>query len=589
VVRRARQSYVHTLLMLGLAVVLTASPQRAPAADGLFAPRGGFTLEVPNQLRELLETHFQPPTAPLRDDTAVAAFVRRAQREIPELLATEGYFSPTVEVRQTAADAFSVIVTPGPRTLVGEVSIDFFGDIAGNDPERRRRVERLRAAWPLDPGQPFRTAAWEDAKAGLLARVARRDYRRADIVDSVAEVDPATGLARLSLAVDSGPPFRFGELSISGLRRYDEGLIREQAPFRPGDPYRQDLLLEYQTKLQNMPQFSSVTVTLDPDTARPDAAPVRVLLAEAKSQQLGFGAGYSTNTGKRGEINYRNYNFFSRPWTFGSSLRLEEKRQVLAAGIDTAPNAKGRHLAWNTRVEATDIQGLKTLHRVLGVGRVQTLGRVERRIGLDFQREDRRPEGGVQEANSALVLDWRWTRRKVDSPLMPRRGDIIDLRIGGASRQVISDRDFLRSHLRYQRWWAIGRRDVLSLRGEAGLTAATSRLGIPQDYLFRAGGAQSVRGYAYNSLGVREGAAVVGGRAMVTGSAEYTHWFQGNWGGAVFFDIGNATDDRHNLQLASGYGIGARWKSPAGPLGLDVAYGERTGTWRIHFAISVGF
>lgn len=587
--RPVRQSFVQTLLMLGLAVVLAASPQSVPAANGIFAPRSGVTLEAPADLKELLETHFQPPTAPLADDTAIASFVRRAQREIPELLATEGYFSPTVEVRRTSPDAFSVVVTPGPRTLVGEVSIDFFGDLAGDEPERRRRIEQLRGAWQLDPRQPFRNAAWEDAKAALLANVAQRDYRRAEIVDSVAEVDPATGLARLWLAVDSGPPFSFGELAISGLRRYEEGLIREQAPFRRGDPYRQDLLFAYQSKLQNMPQFSSVTVTLDPDTARPDAAPVRVLLAEAKPQQLGFGAGYSTNTGKRGEISYRNHNFFSRPWTFSSSLRLEEKRQVLAAGIDTAPDAKGRHLAWNTRVEATDIQGLETLRRVLGVARVQTLGRVERRIGIDFQREDRRPEGGVHETDRALVLDWRWTRRKVDNPLLPRRGDIVDLRIGGATRQVVSDRDFLRSQLRYQRWWAIGRRDVLTVRGEAGLTAATSRLGIPQDYLFRAGGAQSVRGYAYNSLGVREGAAVVGGRAMVTGSAEYTHWFRGNWGGAVFFDIGNATDDRHDLQLASGYGAGVRWRSPAGPLGLDVAYGERTGTWRIHFAISVGF
>ena len=80
----------------------------------------------------------------------------------------------------------------------------------------------------------------------------------------------------------------------------------------------------------------------------------------------------------------------------------------------------------------------------------------------------------------------------------------------------------MRTYLRYQHYFPIARRDVLSLRGEWGTTFAESSDGIPQDFLFRAGGSQSVRGYAFQSLGVTDGSATVGGRYLATLSAEYT-------------------------------------------------------------------
>lgn len=80
---------------------------------------------------------------------------------------------------------------------------------------------------------------------------------------------------------------------------------------------------------------------------------------------------------------------------------------------------------------------------------------------------------------------------------------------------------------------------------------AGSRFGIPQEYLFRAGGINSVRGYDFLSLGVHEGNAIVGGRTIATGTIEYTHWLIDQWGGAVFTDIGSAADSWKNsiLQL----------------------------------------
>ena len=116
-----------------------------------------------------------------------------------------------------------------------------------------------------------------------------------------------------------------------------------------------------------------------------------------------------------------------------------------------------------------------------------------------------------------------------------------------------------------------------------------AREGIPQDFLFRSGGAQSVRGYAYQSLGVSEGEATVGGRYLGTMSAEYVRWFDAQWGGAVFVDAGDAADSREDFDLRTGYGLGARWRSPAGPLAIDLAWGHSERALRLHFGVAIAF
>lgn len=552
--------------------------------------KSSVVLITPESVHDLLKTHFELPVAALDDETARATFLRRAQREAGELLATEGYFSPTItlhSIENTDIPALEII--PGQRTLVSAVNIEFRGAIAADTPDHEALIERLRAAWRLPAGKPFRSPDWEEAKSALLARVSRRDYAAARIEESQAEVDPKNASAKLSLVLDSGPAFRFGELAISGLERYDEKLVTRHVPFRAGDPYRQDKLLEFQATLQSLPHLNSVIVSIEPDPALHDEVPVKVILREAKARHVSLGAGYSSNNGARGEITYRDYNLLDHAWNLGSGLRLEQNRQRLYATIDTLPDALGYRLGWGAHVETTDIQGLKTTNQALSVARSRTQGQIETRLGINWQHEQRNPTNGEQESIQALVPDWNWIRRTVNNPLYPRRGDVTEVRIGGASKNLLSDQDFLRTLLRYQVWWPMGKRDTLSLRGEAGFTAARSRFGIPQEYLFRAGGSQSVRGYAHQSLGVQEGSAIVGGRTLATGSLEYTHWFSGNWGAALFADMGGAADSWRGIRLSTGYGAGARWRSPVGPLAVDLAWGQEAEALRLHFSLAVAF
>lgn len=581
-------SFNHVRLLLLVMACVVLAPELALAKGGSIP---AVNLIAPETLRGMLAKYFALPDTLLKNENERAIFMRRAQREIPELLETEGYYSSKVILRSvTPAGVLELEVIPGRRTVVTKVDIEFSGDVSL--PQRAARVQQLRAAWPLQPGMPFRATAWDEAKAELLAQVAGRDYAAARLVESSAQVDPAKASATLHVVVDSGPRFLFGELQISGLERYEKSLVNRRASFSPGQPYDRNLLLAFQNHLQSMPQFSSVLVNFDTSTAGNNAGPVtipvRVKIVEAQSRKLSLGIGYSTNNGVRDQVNYQSYNFLNQAWTLNGAWVFEQNQQTLTAVVDTQPNPQGYHLTWNASGEKTQIQGLDTRTYKLGATRSRTLFGIDTGIGLNWEREQQIPLGGAIESVQALVLDWHWNRRAVDDPLFPMSGSMTQLLIGGATKSAISDQDFVRSYFREQIWLPLGKSDVATLRIEGGYTAATSSLGIPQDYLFRVGGTQTVRGFAYQSLGISDGDAIVGGRVMATGSAEYTHWF-GNWGAALFSDVGGVADVLPELRMSQGYGIGARWRSPVGPLALDFARGKGQPGIRIHFSVAVAF
>ena len=59
--------------------------------------------------------------------------------------------------------------------------------------------------------------------------------------------------------------------------------------------------------------------------------------------------------------------------------------------------------------------------------------------------------------------------------------------------------------------------------------------------------------------------------------------------GAIFVDGGNAADDWRGWHPVFGYGVGAHYRSPVGPLRLDVAYGQNIRQVRFHLSVGINF
>ena len=69
--------------------------------------------------------------------------------------------------------------------------------------------------------------------------------------------------------------------------------------------------------------------------------------------------------------------------------------------------------------------------------------------------------------------------------------------------------------------------------------------------------------------------------------AEYVHWYAGNWGVAAFVDAGNANDERQALQdEPPATASGRAGRGSAGPIAVDLAYGQRDHRLRLRFAVA---
>lgn len=573
-------------LVAALALGATLSATPAAAQQSLTV-----RLEAPDAVRPVLEEHVRLLKRDLQLPEQQAdrqAMTRRARREIAELLATEGYFSPRIRFNRDDPANWVLTVEPGQQTEIAEVDIAFTGDLAVSGEGGQEYLELLRASWRLPVGQPFRQSAWDGAKAALLDAVGARTYAAARIAESRAEIDPETAQARLRVRIDSGPAFYLGELEVEGIEYLPADLVQRYSQLRPGSPYDREELLAFQTDLQNTPHFGSVIVDIERDPTLAAAVPVRVQVTEALPRYAGVGAGYSTNTGARVEVTYRDSNLRKRGWEFATGLRLEQRRQALYADVFLPPRGQHRD-SFGALVESSDLEGLKVDSQTVGATRTTVRGDIETQLALRLQREKIEPSGGESNTSNTLTANWTWIKRAVNDLLDPTDGYLLEFQLGGGPEIALAEQDFVRLYSRFVRYQPVRGSDVFILRGEAGVTLAASRDGIPQSFLFRTGGAQSVRGYDYLSLGVKDGDATVGGRYLATASAEYVHWYKPQWGTAVFVDAGDATDSRTDFDLRVGYGVGARWRSPAGPLAIDLAWGHQERSLRLHFGVAIAF
>jgi len=253
-------------------------------------------------------------------------------------------------------------------------------------------------------------------------------------------------------------------------------------------------------------------------------------------------------------------------------------------------NEKGYNYVTTGRFAREDVQGLETLSGSASFGRERKRLTIDTLLLGSLLYERSRPSGAEETSTLVATVNYSWTYRAVDSMLLPTKGYMVNLQGGGGTPVIdrAENPSFVRVFGKIAGFLPIGE-DALIARGELGRTFASTRQGVPQEFLFRTGGLGSVRGYDYQELGVREGDAVVGGRYLATASVEYVHMFVRDWGAAVFVDAGNAADSLRDLKPAYGYGIGARWRSPVGAIGVDLAYGERYEQWRLHFALGFMF
>ncbi len=590
--------------MAGCSTLSGDPPGKASPTKDDATPVLQLDVQAPAPLDKLLSRHLalarvnRQALGEKLNDGELERLVEMAPADARALLETEGYFNADVqaELRPGQPPRVQVRVLPGPRVVIGSVNLGLQGpaqaDADRGVPQAQISRRGLHEDWPLRSGQPFRDEDWGRAKTVSVARFRAQAYVGANWLDTEARVDLGPHRADLSGTLDSGPLYRAGALRIQGLKHHDAATVRNLAHFDPGVPATEDFLLDFQERLQRSGLFDRATVTL---AARPDdpaATPVNVRLTERPLQDATVGVGISANVGPELTLEHVHRRPFGYALVARNKFDLAQKRQKWEGELSThiLPGLYRNLIGGSAAREESDTDTVTSAS--LRLGRAQETANISRLLFVEAVRSLTRSDTGIDSA-SALSLQLHGIWRKVDDRLSPTRGHVWSgqFGVGQAHSNPGGNGPFSRIYAKLNVYRPIGAW-YGQARVELGQVLVKGDVRVPESLRFRAGGDESVRGYAYRTLAPTEDGVIVSGKVLFTASVEMARPILASMPGlmgAVFVDAGRAAQDWKGLHPALGYGVGVRYGSPVGQLKLDLAWGQEVRRLRLHLSVGVPF
>lgn len=519
-----------------------------------------------------------------KDYSTSLRFRARLEKEITQALNALGYYHPDVSFDvEDDGQELVVNIDPGPATTIKELNVVFDGEASAD-----KDFANLIDTSPLKVGAVINHGQYDSLKSSIQSLGLNKGYFNGNFVESRLAISPELNQAFVTLDYDSGERFHYGDINISG-GHIKARKIELLMPFKEGDEYLVSDLGEFNQNLSSTGWFSTVLIQPNLDAVgETNELPIDVTLAPAVRNQVETGIGYSTDVGIRGSL------IWNKPWlnslghSFSSSFSLSESEQAITASYKIPlEDSLNEYYLIQYGLKNEDSDDTQSLESNLALKRFWRLDNGwNRTLSIRYLIENYE-QGSLDDIAHFVLPGITFSRTRSRGNRLISWGDKITATAEYGDSNFFSDTDIL--HLtgegKLVRTEDDTHRFVLRANGGANLIDDFGE--VPPSLRFYAGGDNSVRGYAYESISpTDDDGDVVGGKFSVTSSVEYQYHISGNWWGAVFYDIGDAFDDVPNWK--HGTGFGGRWVSPIGPIRLDFAWGlnEDPGDqFRIHFTI----
>ena len=499
-------------------------------------------------------------------DAVVRRLYGKAEHNIRQALRPFGYYDPRVSGRLThTQDGWVAVfdIDPGQAVILEEADIEITGE-GRTDPEF---VALLKDSG-LVTGQPVRHDRYDAFKSRLVELAAQRGYFEADFTRRELAVDPARFVAAAHLHFDTGPRYRLGEIRIEQDFLADD-IVMRGIDLQQDEYFDATRLRNTEYKLFDLGHFSLVDIETEPDPETRQV-PVTIWLTPTRRYRWTFGGGFSTDSKLFLRIGVQDRLVNRRGHRMGLNLRLSQPKQdllyryVIPTGkpLETFTILTGftRELRGDTISNRFEIAPIDS--RFWGAWR--------RDLFVIAQAENS-DIAGFTFNDVMLIPGIRAIRTRWNELVRPTEGSKIATELRGSSTAIGSGTDYAQAHVRSAFYVPLRSNLRLYLRGEIGATAVSEFPELPASQRFFAGGDRSVRGFALNSLSPRNAQGeLVGGRNLLFGSVELEYDAFPKWIITPFVDVGNAFD-AFGDPLEYSAGLGFRWQSPIGLVGIDVA------------------
>jgi outer membrane protein assembly complex protein YaeT len=466
-------------------------------------------------------------------------------------------------------------------------------------------------------------------------RVFRNNGFPAAVVDATERPGSGSHSVVVSYFADSGPAMTFGPVSVAGVERLDESVVRREVAFTPGEPYDERLITTTQRRLAGLELLELAAVTPRVDRPEGAAVPVRITVAEGKLRRLRLGIGYGSEELARGTIQWQHLNFLggarlftadakwsaidrgakvslTTPYLFRPGLSLtvsggywitnqltfDSKAHGGQASLVYVvnPPAKPRRQPVHYRSSVT--YSSDYLRYGIKPDALGDHSRREERIALGLDPDTGRARGTL------AAIDFDFERVALDNGVEPRLGTSMSVHYEFASPALGGTYKFSEVGGEVRGFVPIGP-IVAAARARASTLVAKDPLTVPFAKRYFLGGSASLRGWGrFQVSPLNPDGLPIGGRSVLEFSTELRIPVRGPISAVLFVDGGNvwagpSIGDLNDLRWDVGAGL--RYRTPVGPLRVD--FGRQltpidglvvngtlaTRQWRLHFNIGQSF
>jgi outer membrane protein insertion porin family len=417
--------------------------------------------------------------------------------------------------------------------------------------------------------------------------------------------------AEVSYLITSGPLVNFGDVYLKGFNRTKQKVAQRELTLKKGDVYSRAKILDSQQRLYSTKLFSYISLEAQDALEKPLNPNFVLRVIERKPSFVGFKTGISQYQPPNLTADLTTWDLTAE---WGNRNLWGTGRKISLSAFSSFEISK-YYQNLNNRFTLKFIEPWFLGKRILfdvdfyyepGIKSILQEYKIESYGGnADFSKEFSRftkgwltfsyqvvnifdvPKEKVEDIKKELGINVR--RKLILSGEKDTRGNIF-IPLSGSFTQIYAeqvgwflggDNHFFKaifSWCRYNRLGKPGVLNVLATRIKLGYIERLKKTEyVPTFDRFYIGGATTIRGYAENSLGPKDGEGnPLGGKVMLIGNIEWRRELFWKFGYTLFADAGNLwseTKEVNPKDLKLTAGLGLQFFTPIGSLRLD--YGER--------------
>lgn len=533
---------------------------------------GEILANIEKKLEIIKEDTLKKPT-----EKNLAYYKRNLKKNIARAIRPYGYYNADIKIteKRSKKTLYTTINIQLKRPIIiNNIVIQLHGPGAPLN-----SLTRLIKKLPSKKGDRFDSIKYEKTKEILISWAAANGYIHADFTKNIVHIDTNKFTADIILHFDTKEQYYFGTTNISS-DKVSHDLIMRYLEYKENDIFSSKILTNSYGNLTDSRLFKYINISPEFSTEN-NIIPINIEAQERKKIGIETSAGYATDRGFDSQISIED----RLVNTHGHTAKITTAYSSFLKSINLHYNIPGRRA--KTDMYSVIIGARKITLSVgqssnfkYGLTWSRTKVAWSKSLSLFFLHESYEIFRDNESRSSDLIIpEYNVSKRVLNDKIFPKSGYKISWNIRGASSKIISNADFIQTHLDIDFIFSLSSIRFVQ-RNKVGFLLIEESNKLPLSLRFLEGGNNSIRGYEYNSIGP--------GKYLYVSSIDVQVPILEKWYFSMFYDIGNVTDNLRSSSKSSA-GIGAMWHSPIGPInaGIAKALQKNAPNFRIYFSVGI--